>query len=907
MLRLLGRDDEQRRLELLFGNARNGHGGSLLITGEPGIGKTALLETTTTGAAGLRLIRLDGFESEMEVPFAAIQRLAIPLSDHFPALPDRQREAIRVASGLAEGPPPDRFLVGLGVLGLFAAAAGERPIVCAVDDAHLLDQESLDVMAFVARRIAVEPVALLFAARDEDGIASRLAGVPELLLEGLAQESATALLLRSLSAPIDPASAAAVARATGGNPLALIDLAEEARDMTGLGFGDDPIPVGRRLEAHYARRLGHTDPRVRLWVLLAAADTTGNLDLITSAARELGLDDEVAERAEAIGLVELHETVRFRHPLVRSAAYNASSGTDRRRTHRGLAKAAAALGMVELEAWHAAKATVGTDARVADRLEHAADLAARRGGLASRASILTRAAELTPSGPVRNSRLVGAAEAALAVGAVKVAGDLLAHIDEATAGPVEQGRAIVVRCALALFSADARLLPSAAAELVRAADAFQGRDLERERRTLLRAYEACAVSDRLTAGISQEELGRRITAGAAGGGPYAEILAGIGALILLPYAEAVPRVRAAFDAIMTLPDHEMMHMGTALAALGAFLWDDAARRDGLSRAASAAREMGALQALDSLLWVTSLAELMGGSIRLAQEAMEQVREVRLAMGYDAEHVINASLMSWTGSPRHVVLAIADGANALGFGGVGATAVGAVGLRDLAEGAYRDAYDRLRPLILNPFLQVTPLEYPDFVEAAVRSGHTAEARPVVEELLARAEANGSAWCRGVAQRSLALISDDAAAEACYTSAVEALGTTSAEIDLARAHLLYGEWLRRQRRRREAGEQFQIAVGLFERNGADMFVPRTKAELEAVGLKAVARSGSALPDLTTQELTVARLAALGHTNAEIAATLFISANTVDYHLRKVFQRLGISSRRQLADKLRESRGP
>nr|WP_062341150.1 LuxR family transcriptional regulator [Herbidospora sakaeratensis] len=906
MLRLLGRDDERRRLELLLGNARNGHGGSLLITGEPGIGKTALLEATTTGVAGLRMIRLDGFESEMELPFAAIQRLTIPLSDHLGALPDRQREAIRVASGLAEGPPPDRFLVGLGVLGLFAAAAGDVPIVCAVDDAHLLDQESLDVMAFVARRIAVEPVALLFAARDEQGIASRLAGVPELLLEGLPQEPATALLLRSLSAPIDPASAAAIARATGGNPLALIDLAEEARDMAGLGFGGDPIPVGRRLEAHYARRLGQTDPHVRLWVLLAAADTTGNVDLITSAARELGLDDEVAERAEAIGLVELHETVRFRHPLVRSAAYNASSGPDRRRTHRGLARAAAGLGMVELEAWHAAKAAIGTDARVADRLEHTADLAARRGGFASRASILTRAAELTPPGPVKNSRLVGAAEAALAVGAVHVAGDLLGLVDETTVGPVEQGRAIVVRCALAMFSADARLLPSAAAELVRAADAFQGRDLERERRALLRAYEACAVADRLMVGISQEELGRRITAGAVGDGPDREILAGIGALILLPYAEAVPHVRAAFDAILTLPDHEMMHMGSAIAALGAFLWDDDRRRAGLARAAAAAREMGALQALDTLLWVISLTELMGGSVRLAEESMAQVREVRLAMGYDAEHVINASLMSWTGSPRHVVLAIADGANALGFGGVGATAVGAVGLRDLAEGAYRDAYERLRPLMLNPFLQVTPIEYPDFVEAAVRSGHAAEARPFVDDLLTRAEANGSDWCRGVALRSLALISDDADAEGCYTSAVELLGPACAEIDLARAHLLYGEWLRRQRRRREAGEQLQIAVRLFERSGADIFVPRAKAELEAAGLKAAASAGSEMPDLTTQELTIARLAAVGRTNAEIAANLFLSVNTVDYHLRKVFQKLGISSRRQLADKLRESRG-
>ncbi|GAB1819500.1 AAA family ATPase [Herbidospora sp. RD11066] len=896
MLRLLGRDDERRRLDLLLGSARNGRGGAILITGEPGIGKTALLDDVRA------TIRLDGFESEATLPFAAIQRLTVPLSAHFAALPDRQREAVRVASGLADGPPPDRFLVGLGVLGLFAAAAADVPIVCTVDDAHLLDPESLDVMAFVARRVGVEPVALLFAARDEQDVAGRLAGVPELMLEGLSQESATALLMRSLPTPIDPASAAAIARATGGNPLALIDLAGESLD-TALGFGTDPIPVGRRLETHYAQRVRQADDQVRLWVLLAAADTTGNADLVTSAARELGLDD-VGGRAEELGLVELHGTVRFRHPLVRSAVYNASSGTDRRMVHRGLAKAAADLGMVELEAWHAAKATFGTDAGVADRLEHTADLAARRGGFASRASILTRAAELTPPGPVKNSRLAGAAEAALAVGASQVAQELLARIDDTMADRVDQGRVLVVRCALALFSADARILPFSAAGLVEAADAFRGRDLEREQRALLKAYELCAVTDRLMAGITQEELGRRLTDGAVPGGPFTEILAGIGALILLPYKEAVPKARAALDAITALPDHEMMHLASVIAALGMFLWDEAGRRSGLARAAAAAREAGALQALDSMLWANSLSECCGGTVRAAEELMDQVREVRLAMGYDAEHVINAALMAWTGSPKHVVVAIAEGANSIGFGGVGAAAFAAVGQRDLAEGDYRAAYDRFKPLIDEPFLQVTPLHFPDYVEAAVRSGRTAEARGYAERLMEMAEINGSPWCRGVGLRARALVGDEP--EADYLAAIEALALTGSVVDLARTHLLYGEWLRRVRRRREAGEQLHLAARLFEESGARIFVPRTRAELEAAGMKATAVKGPDVPDLTQQELTVARQAALGRTNTEIAANLFISANTVDYHLRKVFQKLGISSRRQLADKLRESRG-
>lgn len=905
---LLGRDEERKRLQMLLSRARNGRGGSLLITGEPGIGKTALLGEAA-GAAGLALLHLDGVESEMTLPFAAIQRLTIPLGAQLPALSERQRQAIQVACGLAEGPPPDRFLVAMSVLALLAAAAATTPVVCLVDDAHLLDQESLDVMAFAARRLAVEPVVLLFAARDENGFAARMSGIPELTLTGLSQEPATALLRRSLRAPIDPASAAAIARATGGSPLALIDLAEDlsAQQLGGLGLGSDPIPVGRHLEAHYVRQARRADVQVQQWVLLAAADTTGNLDLVTAAAHAMNLGKEAADRAESAGLVELRESIRFRHPLVRSAIYNAASGADRRRVHRALATAADQLGMVELEAWHSAKATLGTDAQVADRLEHTADLAARRGGFASRASILTRAAELTPPGGDKASRLAGAAEAALAVGAAQVAHELLGRIDPSVVDRVQRGRMIVVRCGVGLFMADPTVLLGAAAELIRAADDFHGIDPQLEQRAAILAFDACAVAGRFMLGISPQEVGRRLeTAARSADGSGATILAGLGALILRPYAQAVPLARAAFDAILELPDHEMMSMATAIAALGTFLWDDKGRRAALDRAAAAAREAGALQALDSLMWVISLAELTGGTVVRAKEAMEQVREARLAMGYDTENVINAALMAWTGAPRDLVLAIADGARAIGFGGVTISALAAVALRDLAEGAYHDAYDRLKPMVREPFLQVTPIKYADFVEAAVRSGHLSEAVPYTNLLNELAAANGSAYCRGMARRAQALTSQDATAEAHFVAAIEALGSTCAEIELARTHLLYGEWLRRMRRRREASGQLQAAIRHFEHSGAHMFLPRAHAELEAAGVKPAAPSDSEMPDLTSQELTIARLAAAGHTNPEIAANLFISVNTVDYHLRKVFQKLGLSSRRQLADRLKASDG-
>ena len=328
---LVGREEELRSLGQLLGHARNGEGGSLLLIGEPGVGKTALLTNACAAAAGMRVVALAGHESESTMPFAAVQRLVIPLREHLPALPDRQRQALDVAGG-GSGPAPDRFLVGLGVLGLLAAAGTDRPVLCAVDDAHHLDQESLETLAFVARRIEVERVVMLLAARDEGDVTTRLSGVRDLRLAGLELDAAVRLLDRTLAAPVDRAAAAQIARATGGNPLALIDLALElsSRRLGHLALGDDPVPVGHHLEAHYVRQVRTADPFVQIWVLLAAADSTGEVDLVRAAARLLSLDADVEDRAEAAGLVELSDVVRFRHPLVRSAVYNVASGGDRR-------------------------------------------------------------------------------------------------------------------------------------------------------------------------------------------------------------------------------------------------------------------------------------------------------------------------------------------------------------------------------------------------------------------------------------------------------------------------------------------------------------------------------------------------------------------------------------------------
>ncbi len=900
--RLFGREAEERQIGELVAAARNGRGGALMILGEPGIGKSSLLAPKARDH-GMRELAVTGYEAESTIPYAAIHRLLLPLRPHLSALSETHRQALQVASGSAPGPPPDRFLVGMSVLALVAAAGQEAPLVCAVDDAHHLDAESMEVLTFVARRLEAEPAALLFAGREEPRLVEGSAGVPVLRVRGLGPDAASSLLQSALPEPIDPAAAAQIVTATGGNPLALLDLASEldARRLTESSLADEPIPVGRHLEAFYLRRVRHLTPDLQLWLLAAAADSTGNLDLIRLAAKELGVLDVAGEGAELAGLVTLGRGVAFRHPLVRSSVYNGATGPDRRRVHRALSQAATHLALVELEAWHASKATLGTDPDVADRLERVADLAGSRGGFLSRASVLAQAAALTPVGESRNARLVGAAEAAFAAGAVQVSRTLLDGVDPEAMVPALRGRLISLRAIHALFIGDPALVHGGA-DMLHAAACFHGVDTGAEQAALIRAFEFTLPAERLAVGATLGDLGRRLREGAAlQDGFPARVLTALGAFIVLPYDEAVPLMRRVVDELSALPPAELMNYAVVGVALTTALWDAVARRTLLDRIAAAARDAGASQLLDTTLWIMSLAELKGGTPRASGERIAQVRELRRTIGYDAEQVVNPAFLAWSGAPRAQVEAISEAGLSMGFAGVHSAGIAALAVRDLAEGHYRDGYNRLKPLIDEPFLQVTPLELADFVEAAVRAGHATDAEPHVEHLEELATANGSPWARAMADRSRALVAEDADAEPLYRAAIETLEPTDIDIERARSHLLYGEWLRRERRRRDAREQLTVALELFERSGAPAFAERARSELTATGLNAESAVQPQSLGLTSRELTVARMAASGSTNAEIGATLFISANTVDYHLRKVFQKLRISSRRQLTERL------
>ncbi|MER7166068.1 AAA family ATPase [Micromonospora sp. NPDC000207] len=906
-MELLGRDPELERISTLLGNGRDGRGGSLLLLGDPGIGKTTLLKAATGGLTGRQLLEVDGFEAEITMPFAAVQRLIRPLRRHLDAVPDGHRQALLVAAGEVAGPAPDRFLVGLGVLGLLGAAGGSTPVVCSVDDAHLLDAESLDVLAFVGRRLAAEPVTLLLAARTTAAFPSRAAGIATVALTGLPQEAARRLLTRSLPGPIDPLVAARVVAATDGNPLALVDLAAELtiQQLTESSFGDEPLPIGRHLEQHYLRQVCQLGEEVRLWLLVAAADSTGNLDLITLASQELGLPADVAEAAEAAGLVELGRALRFRHPLVRSAAYNAAEGRQRRRAHRALSAVAEKLDLVERAAWHAAKATLGVDEDVAQRLELVADLAARRGGFASRARVLIEASALTLPGRRRSARLVGAAEAALTAGVGQLTKDLVDEIDEDSLEPVSRGRLVAVRAAHSLFVA-APALTHAAADMLAAAAFFHGEDPDLEQAALIRAWECALPAERLNTGLDWTDLGRRLAEGArVKQGDAATILRAVSALILEPYAAAVPPVRAALAAYDRMGAAEILQFGHSCVALATAVWDVDAIHRFLTRWAEAARDVGALQMLDNALWVLSLTEATGGTPYRAVQYMEQVRELRRAIGYDAEHVVNVAVLAWSAAARDQVLAMAEATYRMGFGGVQASALAVLARIDLAEGRDAEAYATLKPFIDDPFLHVTATTWPDFAEAAARTGHLAEARAVVAKLDERAEACRTPLALGLAARSRAVVEAAASGvdvERHFRAAVTVLDGCRARVEEGRAHLAYGEWLRRTRRRAAARPHLRRAAEIFGSAGADAFTGRAGRELRALGDTWEEATPARPAGLTSQELTAAELAAAGHTNAEIGAAMFLSVNTVDYHLRKVFQKLGVSSRRQLADRLR-----
>jgi DNA-binding CsgD family transcriptional regulator len=905
----VGRAAECAALDHLLSSVRDGLSGVLVARGEPGIGKTALLDWAADQAADMRVARVFGVESEVDLGFAALHQLLLPFLGSLDGLPTRQAEAMGSAFGLMAGAPPDRFLVGLATLTLLSEAAHERPVLCLIDDAQWLDRVSIEVLAFAARRLYADQVGMVFALREWEERGEALHGLPDLAVGGLGADAAQDLLAMTVAGAVDRRVAERIVAETGGNPLALVEFAHElsADELSGASPLPEPLRFGGRVEELYLARVRALPPDAQTLLLLAAADPVGEPSRIWGAAERLGVDPTGADIPEQEGILTWMPAVRFRHPLMRSAAYYGASTAARRRAHGALAAATDPDADPDRRAWHMAEAASSPDEDVAVALERSAVRARSRGGWASRAAFLERSAELTQDEGTRAERLLGAAEARLAAGEPHVAQMLVERAAPGISDPFARGRARRLEGHI-LYAAGE--LAKAPAVLLDAARMIEPHEPRLARDTLLEAIERARLSGRFGAGVAEVLRAARASARSEEPSPTVAdlLLDGFTALAERDDAGGAASLRAALAALprdRRLPDDALEHLMAV--CMGAFvMYDDGAWHDLTERCLADARGRGAVA--DTLMALLGLAysELNEGRIGDADATISEGRALAVATDHRA-HVgsfvcAELTTLAWRGRERDVRPLAAELLRDVGEpGGFGARRIHhALAILELGLGRYEPALRHA----LETFDEEAELVFqsdPEVVEAAARCGERATALRSLDDLSRRAAACRTDWALGVLARSRALLADGDRAEADYQLAIEHLQRCRVVPQLARAHLVYGEWLRRQRRRREARDELRSASQLFDACGMEAFASRARAELLTAGEHAPRPSVEPEDVLTPQEAQVARLAGAGATNQEIAARLFISVNTVDYHLRKVYRKLGVSSRVRLAGAL------
>ena len=912
---LRGRRAECGVLDGLLEGVRGGRSAALVVRGETGVGKTALLDYAVESAPDLRSVRAAGVESEMELAFAGLHQLCWPLLDRLGRLPGPQRDALSIAFGLKAGPAPDRFTVGLAVLSLLSEVAGDRPLVCVVDDVQWLDRASVQVLAFAARRLLAEAVLVIFAARVPG---ADLRGLPELMVAGLRHADARELLGSVVRRPLDERVADRIVAETRGNPLALLELprGRSPAELAG-GFGlPEALPLPGRIRENFLRQVEGLPEQTRLLLAVAAADPTGDPALVRRAAGRLGLGVEVAEQAEETELLNtggIGGQVVFRHPLMRSAAYRAVSPGDRRKVHAALAEATDAQTDPDRRAWHLAQAMSGPDEEVAAELERSAGRAQERGGLAAAAAFLERSVLLTAEPARRGERALAAAQANLQAGAFDKALDLLTR---AEAGPLDEfsdARMDLLRGQIAFASGLGSDAPSL---LLKAAKRLESLNLEMARETYMCAWMAALFAGRFAGAGDLAEVSqaaRALPRPARRPGLADLALDGLALLVTDGPAVAAPALQRAARAFASadISAEEGIRRGWLGQAAASALWDDVRWRAILVRQVQLARDAGAVDRLPIDLGSLGMDAAWRGDFAAAAALIAETDAVCAATGARSAPFAAMLMASLRGDHAEaaplIEVTIAE-AEARGQGIAATSAHWAAAILNNGLGRYQEALAAAQYASQEtPPLYMSMWALPELVEAAARCNNSQLAADALERLAETTRPGGTDFGLGIEARSRALVSEGPAAEGLYREAIDRLGRTQLRPELARAHLLYGEWLRRAGRRIDAREQLRGAYEMLTVMGVEGFAERARRELLATGENARKRRVETTCDLTAQEAQIARLARDGLSNPEISTQLFLSPRTVEWHLRKIFAKLEISSRKQLRGALPDAGRP
>lgn len=903
---LLDRQREHRLLDRLVADVRAGESHALVVRGDAGIGKTALLEYVLDRASGCRTVRATGVEAEQELAFAALHQVCTPILDRRARLPGPQQEALGTAFGLSAGSPPDRFMVGLAVLGLFAEVAHERPLLCVVDDAQWLDHASAQVLAFAARRLLAESVAMIFALRDtqEQAELSEFAALPQLEMTGLPDDEARELLASAHPGPIDDRVLDRIIAESRGNPLALLELPRGFTPMElAGGFGLGSIALPRRIEESFRRQIATLPATRRQVLLVAAAEPVGDPVLVLRAVDRLGIGVDAAITPAAARLAEFDTRIRFRHPLLRSAIYQAASPEERRSAHGALAEVTDPVKDPDRRAWHLAQAASGPDEAVAAELERSAGRAQTRGGPAAAAAFFKRASELTPDPLQRGQRALAAAQAKYQAGLPHASLQLLALADASPLGQCQRAQADPLRGRIAFTMNRGHDTPSL---LLKAATELEQLDVRLARDTYLDALRAGLFAAHLGGGTSLRDAAEAALAApepVPPARPADLLLDGLALRYTEGYAAGAPILKHVMGEFRDaeLSGEEGLRWLWYAGSTAADLFDDEGYETFTSRFVQLARDSGALSLLPLALTIRIIMLLFTGDRRAAGSLLGELGAVTEGMEIQELPYAAQLLASWQGqevraAELNAVITAESERRGEGFGLIAAGWMRALLYNGLGryEEALIAAQQAAEPQEVGVLTWSALIE---LVVAAVRSGRPEVAAGALRRLSQFTQASATHWALGVEARCRGLVSEGQAAEDCYLEAVDHLAGTRIRGQLARVHLYYGEWLRRENRRIDAREQLRTAHEMFTTMGLDGFAELAARELAATGETVRKRRAETSCQLTAQEAQVARLVRDGLSNAEVAARLFISRRTVEWHLRQVFTKLEITSRQQL----------